>query len=89
MMAEGLAQVEAAKADGRWERAYSGASNAVVPDDFRATLDRVPDAARVFDALSKGERFPFLYRLETAKKVETRERKMAEFVEMLARGETL
>lgn len=89
MLAEGLAQVEAAKADGRWERAYSGASNVVVPDDFRAALDKVPGAKKVFDGLNKGDKFPFLYRLETAKKPEMRQRKMAEFLQMLARGETL
>lgn len=89
MTPEGQAQVDAAKADGRWERAYAGASNAEVPADFRAALDKVPAAAEMFDGLTKAARYPFLYRLATTKKAVTREKKMATFVDMLARGETL
>ncbi|OAA46537.1 hypothetical protein BBO_03092 [Beauveria brongniartii RCEF 3172] len=89
MLPAGLAEVDAAKADGRWERAYAGSSTIEVPPDFRALLDARPRAAKVFDEMSKAARYPFLHRLQTVKKEETRTRKMAEFVELLDRGDTL
>lgn len=89
MTPAGTAEVDAAKGDGRWEKAYAGAATIEVPDDFRAALDARPDAARTFDGLTKAARYPFLHRLCTVKKEETRTRKMAEFVELLARGEVL
>ncbi|KAM3499099.1 hypothetical protein MY10362_007623 [Beauveria mimosiformis] len=89
MLPAGLAEVDAAKADGRWERAYAGSSTMEVPADFRALLDARPRAASVFDGMSKAARYPFLHRLQTVKKEETRTRKMAEFVELLDRGDTL
>ncbi|KAF1733321.1 hypothetical protein CRV24_007220 [Beauveria bassiana] len=80
MLPAGLAEVDAAKADGRWEKAYAGSATMEVPADFRALLDERPRAAKVFDdEMSKAARYTFLQRLQTVKKEETRTRKMAEF----------
>lgn len=89
MLPAGTAEVDAARADGRWDRAYAGSSTIEVPSDFRALLDARPGAARTFDSLSKAARYPYLYRLQTVKKEETRTRKMAEFVELLDKGDAL
>ncbi|EGX91553.1 hypothetical protein CCM_05711 [Cordyceps militaris CM01] len=89
MLPAGRAEVDAARADGRWDRAYAGSATVQVPADFRAALEARPNAAAAFDALSRAARYPFLHRLQTVKKEETRTRKMAEFVELLDRGETL
>lgn len=89
MLPAGTAEVDAAKADGRWDKAYAGSSTIEVPADFRALLDGRPEAARVFDSLSKSARYPYLHRLQTVKKEETRTRKMAEFVELLDRQDML
>ncbi|KAJ6788131.1 hypothetical protein PWT90_06081 [Aphanocladium album] len=89
MLPAGFAEVEAAKDDGRWDKAYAGSSTIEVPPDFRELLDSRPRAAKFFDSLSKSARYPFLHRLHTVKKEETRTRKMAEFMELLDRGETL
>jgi uncharacterized protein YdeI (YjbR/CyaY-like superfamily) len=89
MRPAGLAAIEAAKADGRWDRAYDSPATAEVPDDFRAAMRRYPAAARFFDSLGSSQRFPFLYRIQTAVKPETRARRIAQFVDMLRRGETL
>ncbi|KAM3462829.1 hypothetical protein NHJ6243_003835 [Beauveria neobassiana] len=90
MLPAGLAEVDAAKADGRWEKAYAGAATMEVPADLRALLDERPRAARAFDdEMSKAARYTFLQRLQTVKKEETRTRKMAEFVELLDRGDSL
>ena len=85
----GLAAVAAAKADGRWDRAYDSASKATVPDDLRAALDAHPEAAAFFATLTGANRYAILYRVQTAVKPETRARRIAEFVAMLQRGETL
>jgi uncharacterized protein YdeI (YjbR/CyaY-like superfamily) len=87
MTPAGLAQVEAARADGRWERAYAGAASAVVPDDLRAALDAAPAAAEAFAGLDGANRYAVLYRVHDAKRPETRARRIAGFVEMLARGD--
>ncbi|MCW2777402.1 MAG: hypothetical protein JWN17_1127 [Frankiales bacterium] len=84
----GLREVERAKEDGRWERAYAPASTAQVPDDLRAALDAVPAAAAAFAGLSGTNRFAVLHRVTTAKRVATRERRIEEFVQMLAEGRT-
>ncbi len=89
MRPAGLAQIEAAKADGRWESAYAPASRAEVPDDLQKALDKNPKAAGFFATLSSRNRFAILYRIGAVKKAETRARKIAEFVTMLARGETI
>jgi uncharacterized protein YdeI (YjbR/CyaY-like superfamily) len=87
MQPPGLAAVEAAKADGRWERAYDAASTAEVPADLQAALNEHPEAARFFGTLSRTNRFVILYRIQTAVKAETRARRIAEFTEMLERKE--
>jgi uncharacterized protein YdeI (YjbR/CyaY-like superfamily) len=85
----GLAQIEAAKADGRWEAAYAPASKAEVPADLQAALDRSPAAAAFFATLTGANRYAVLYRIGAVKRAETRARKIAEFVAMLERGETV
>jgi uncharacterized protein YdeI (YjbR/CyaY-like superfamily) len=89
MMPAGLAEVERAKADGRWEAAYDAPSTATVPDDLRAALDRDPKVAAFFETLDSINRYAILHRLQEAKKPETRARRLEKFVAMLARGETL
>jgi uncharacterized protein YdeI (YjbR/CyaY-like superfamily) len=87
MRPAGLAAVEAARADGRWDRAYDAASTAEVPADLRAALDTNPAASAFFATLNRTRRFTILYRIQTAVKPETRARRIAEFVAMLERGE--
>ena len=89
MRPAGLAEVEAAKADGRWAAAYEAQSAASVPDDLQAALDANPQAAAFFATLTGANRYAVLYRVQDAKRPETRARRIATFVEMLARGETL
>jgi uncharacterized protein YdeI (YjbR/CyaY-like superfamily) len=89
MQPPGLAEVERAKADGRWDRAYEGSATMPVPDDLRAELDARPEAARFFETLSSRNRYAILYRLQDAKRPETRARRLRTFVEMLERGETI
>ena len=89
MKPPGLAEVERAKADGRWDAAYAPQSSAAVPDDLLAELDRRPTAKAFFATLSSQNRYAIVYRLEQARRPETRARRLARFVEMLERGETL
>lgn len=89
MQATGLAEVHAAKADGRWDRAYAGPATMEVPGDFAEALAANEKARDVFDGLGRSARFPFLWRVTTAKTEETRRRKIEQFVDMLSRGETL
>ncbi|GAB2586332.1 hypothetical protein Aab01nite_51710 [Paractinoplanes abujensis] len=88
MLPAGRAAVEAAKADGRWAAAYAPPSVAEVPDDLLAAIAAVPAAQAMFDVLTKTNRFAMIYRLNAVKRAETRERKIGEFVAMLARHET-
>jgi uncharacterized protein YdeI (YjbR/CyaY-like superfamily) len=85
----GLAEVERAKADGRWARAYDSPTTATVPDDLRAALDAEPAAAKLFEDLDGNNRYAILHRIQEAKRPETRAKRIAQFVAMLARGETL
>jgi uncharacterized protein YdeI (YjbR/CyaY-like superfamily) len=85
----GLAEIEAAKADGRWDSAYAPQGSATVPDDLAAALDAVPEARAFFDTLTGANRYAILYRVHEAKKPETRAVRIAKFVAMCARGETL
>jgi uncharacterized protein YdeI (YjbR/CyaY-like superfamily) len=89
MTPPGLAAVEQAKADGRWERAYEGAATITVPDDLRRALDASSEAAAFFATLDGSNRYAVLYRIGEAKKPETRARRIEKFVAMLERGETL
>lgn len=88
MTPAGWAAVDGAKADGRWEAAYVGQADAEVPEDLAAAIAAVPEAQAMFDALTAVNRFALIYRTNSVKKAETRTRKIAGFVEMLARGET-
>jgi uncharacterized protein YdeI (YjbR/CyaY-like superfamily) len=89
MMPNGLAQVEAARADGRWDAAYASASRIEVPADLQAALDANPEAAAFFATLTGANRYAVLYRIGAVKKPETRARKIADYVAMLARHQTL
>jgi len=89
MRPSGLAEIERAKADGRWDAAYDSPSRISVPPDLQAELDKRPVAAANFAALKSTNRYAILYRLHDAKRPETRARRLAQFVEMLERGETL
>jgi uncharacterized protein YdeI (YjbR/CyaY-like superfamily) len=89
MRPAGLAEVEAAKADGRWESAYAGQRTAEVPEDLRRELDRSDAAREFFEGLDSANRYAILYRLQDAKKPETRERRLRKFVGMLERGEKI
>ncbi|GAB4100835.1 YdeI/OmpD-associated family protein [Sinomonas halotolerans] len=89
MTPAGRAVVDAAKADGRWEMAYGGAATAEVPDDLAAAIAAVPEAQAMFDVLTSTNRFAIVYRITSVKRPETRIRKIAEFVDMLARHETV
>ncbi len=86
---EGFARIEAARADGRWDKAYAPASRAAVPADLQEALNRCPEAASFFARLSGPNRYAVLYRIEAVKRPETRARKIAEFVAMLERHETV
>lgn len=88
MTAAGRAAVDAAKADGRWEAAYSGQATAEVPADLAAAIAAVPAAQAMFDVLTSVNRYALIYRTNSVKQAATRARKIAGFVEMLARGET-
>lgn len=89
MRPAGLVEVEAAKADGRWEAAYAGQRTAKVPADLRRELDAKPAAAEFFSSLDSANRYAILYRLEEAKRPETRERRLRKFIAMLERGEKI
>lgn len=89
MRPAGLAAVESAKSDGRWERAYASQRRATVPADLQRALDAEPDALAFFGTLDSHNRYAILYRVHDAKKPETRAKRIADFVQMLARRETL
>jgi uncharacterized protein YdeI (YjbR/CyaY-like superfamily) len=89
MKPPGLAQIEAAKADGRWDAAYAPQSETVVPDDLQRALDASPPASAMFATLSNQNRFAIIFRTNGVKRAETRAAKIAGFVAMLERGETI
>jgi uncharacterized protein YdeI (YjbR/CyaY-like superfamily) len=89
MQPPGQAQVEAAKADGRWAQAYDGAKTSTVPDDLAAALDANPPAKAFFANVNASNRYAVLWRIQTAVKPETRAKRIAQLVDMLARGETV
>jgi uncharacterized protein YdeI (YjbR/CyaY-like superfamily) len=86
MRPAGLAAVEAAKADGRWERAYAGPATATVPDDLVAALAAEPAAQKEFEALDGSNRYAVLWRVHTAASPATRAKRIAALVQMLAEG---
>ncbi|MDQ2788937.1 MAG: YdeI/OmpD-associated family protein [Actinomycetota bacterium] len=85
----GVAEVERAKADGRWDAAYAGQANIEVPADLAAALIAEPQAQAMFDILTSQNRYAILYRVHNAKRAETRARRIEQFVTMLARGESI
>jgi uncharacterized protein YdeI (YjbR/CyaY-like superfamily) len=87
MTAAGLEEVEAAKADGRWAAAYDSPANATLPPDFVQELDRSPKAKAFFSSLSKANLYAIAYRLQTAKRPETKTKRIKLVIEMLSRGE--
>lgn len=89
MQPAGMREIERAKKDGRWDAAYKSARNATVPDDLQQALAANPDAGAFFDRLDGANRYAILFRIQTVKRAETRERKIAQFVAMLARGEKI
>jgi uncharacterized protein YdeI (YjbR/CyaY-like superfamily) len=89
MRPAGLAEVERARADGRWKAAYEGQRSITVPDDLRRELDARPKAKAFFAKLSSQNRYAILYRLHEAKRPETRARRLEKFVAMLEAGETI
>lgn len=89
MQPAGQAAIDAAVADGRWDRAYDSPATATVPPDLQAALDANPAAAEFFPTLSSQNRYAILHRIQTAVKPETRARRIAKFVEMMERGEKI
>ncbi|EED65634.1 YdeI/OmpD-associated family protein [Comamonas testosteroni] len=89
MQPAGQAQIDAAKADGRWERAYDGARTSTVPEDLQAALEAEPAAKALFATINASNRYAILWRIQTAAKAETRARRIEQLVAMLARGETI
>jgi len=89
MQPAGLAAVEAARADGRWDAAYAGPATITVPDDLAAAVAADPAARAVWGVLTSQNRYALLWRLTQIKRADTRVRRVAEFVAMLARGETI
>ena len=89
MRPAGLAEIERAKADGRWDAAYDSPRNMQVPPDLQAELDNDPAAAAFFASLDSQNRYAILYRLHDAKRPETRARRLAQYVDALKRGEKL
>lgn len=89
MRPAGLREVEAAQADGRWEAAYDPPSTATVPDDLQAALDENPAALAFFEQLDSRNRYAILHQIQTVKRPETRQKRIAKFIAMLAEGRKL
>ena len=89
MQPAGLRQVELAKADGRWEQAYGSQSKITSPPDFQSELDKNPQAQAFFSTLDSANRYAILFRIETAKRTETRTARIQKFIEMLSKGEKI
>jgi uncharacterized protein YdeI (YjbR/CyaY-like superfamily) len=89
MRPAGLREVERARADGRWDAAYDGSRTAAVPADLQAALDAEPAAKAFFATLDRANRYAVLYRVQDAKRPQTRARRIETFVAMLAAGEKL
>jgi uncharacterized protein YdeI (YjbR/CyaY-like superfamily) len=89
MQPAGLAEIERAKADGRWEAAYDSPKNIAVPDDLEKALRGNKKAKTFFESLDSRNRYAILFRIHTAKKAETREKRISQFVEMLTKNEKI
>lgn len=88
MQPSGLVHVEAARKDGRWEQAYAGSATMVIPDDFLDALKKVPQAKQLFDTLDRRNLFAIYHRLQSAKRPETRHKRIHAMIEQLANGKT-
>lgn len=89
MQVQGLAEIELAKADGRWDAAYESQANATVPDDLVAALDQNPSAKEFFESLTKAEKYSVLWRLMTSRTPETRSKRLASMIDSLAAGKKI
>ena len=89
MQPAGLAEVQRAQADGRWERAYTGQRTATVPEDLRRALDQSPAASELFATLNSANRYAILYRIQDAKRADTRARRIEKYVAMLSEGKQI
>ena len=89
MTQAGLVEIERAKTDGRWDAAYDSQAGASVPPDFEDALERHPKAKEFFKSINAANRYAITWRLQTAKKAETRAKRIQSFIEMLEKGETL
>jgi uncharacterized protein YdeI (YjbR/CyaY-like superfamily) len=89
MLPAGRAEVDRAKADGRWDKAYGSSSTVEIPSDLAQALAAVPQAQAMFDILTSANRFAVVHRVNSVKRAETRAKRIAQFVEQLARGETI
>lgn len=89
MQPPGLREVELARSDGRWDRAYENQGGATVPADLRAALDANPVASEFFETISRVNRYAILYRIQSVKRPETRARKIEQYVQMLAEHKTI
>jgi uncharacterized protein YdeI (YjbR/CyaY-like superfamily) len=87
MQPSGLAHVEAARKDGRWDRAYAGSAEMVIPDDFLKELGKNRAAKKFFETLDRRNLFAIYWRLHTAKRPETRQKRIHDMIAKLARGE--
>jgi uncharacterized protein YdeI (YjbR/CyaY-like superfamily) len=88
MQPAGQAAIDVAKADGRWDQAYDSPSNSTMPSDFQEELDRHPKAKAFYETLNKTNTYAFLWRIQTAKKAETRAKRIALSIQMLEDGKT-
>lgn len=86
MRPPGMAQIEQAKSDGRWDRAYSSAKGMIPPDDFLSLLQKNKVAAEFYNTLNRSNQYAILFRIETAKRPETREKRIKEIIGMLSLG---
>jgi uncharacterized protein YdeI (YjbR/CyaY-like superfamily) len=89
MQEAGLVHMQAAQADGRWEAAYAPPSEMTIPEDFLAALEQRPAAIAFFETLNRHNLYAIVYRLQTAKKPETRQKRLEQFLDMLEKGEKL
>jgi uncharacterized protein YdeI (YjbR/CyaY-like superfamily) len=89
MQPAGLRQVERAKFDGRWDKAYDSQSKITIPDDFQRELDNNPKAREFFNTLNSVNRYAILFRIQTAKKPETRSARIQKFIEMLSQHQKI
>jgi len=89
MKPAGLKVIDAAKQDGRWDAAYASQKNISLPDDFQTALEKNKKAKAFFATLKSSQRYSFLFRIHTAKKAETRAKRIQQFIEMLEKGETI